>query len=175
MSPPAPTTARALLAGTAASLVLTGCAGAETPPVAVAAPPATAAPPSAEPAPSPPPAPPTAANGTDVAACADGTCEVLVTPPVTFPTDPRFGVSAIAADSVRGDEIFLGIAFPGGEFSFDCRGDDRCGSQIVGATAGSPATAGVTGHPGAVITINRITITVVWALNGSAVLRLAPA
>lgn len=46
---------------------------------------------SAEPA-APVPAPENAADGTDYAACADGTCEVYVAGEAVIPLDPAFGI-----------------------------------------------------------------------------------
>jgi hypothetical protein len=52
----------------------------------------------------------------------------------------------------------------------DCTGDDRCQTSFVGTT---PPTVYATGHPGAKITVNKVTIEVAAAANGRAILRLS--
>lgn len=81
---PSPRTAAKLAAALAAVATLTGC-GSEAPPAAApitAAPPPTTAPPTTTTTPQPAattsPPPPTPADGTNLGACADGTCEVEV-------------------------------------------------------------------------------------------------
>lgn len=72
------------------------------PPPAAAPPPSSAAPVSATPESPPPssPAPafPAAKDGTNVRACKDGTCEILVTRKTTIPMAARFGFKTVSFD-----------------------------------------------------------------------------
>jgi hypothetical protein len=96
------------------AVALTACsaapvAGSPTtgPPAAVVttAPPGTAAP--------APTTPPTAADGTDLAPCKDGSCDVLVTGPTTIPAPRRTGFLSLKV--VRaGSGLGLAWTTPGG-------------------------------------------------------------
>ncbi|GAA1597847.1 hypothetical protein GCM10009678_94290 [Actinomadura kijaniata] len=126
---------------------------------------------------SPTPTPtPQAADGTNLRACKDGTCEVKVTRPVRIQTDVRkLKVSAIKVTSLKGEEISFEVVLPSsGEFDLNCDGDPRCQTMIVGPAFGSPGKANITAHPGAQVLANGITIQVVTAAKGAAILRMKP-
>lgn len=160
-------TATAVLGGTLIGLAsLTACStgGTATPA------PATTSRPKPKPA-----SLPTAANGTDLAVCAGGTCEVEVTGPVTIPTAPAFGVMSIAVTSIGGNDVGFQVIVPAGQFSSDCT-DPNCDAEMTGPAAGGDSTTAVaTPHTGATLTINNVAIKVEGVVGGAAVLRLGPA
>ncbi|ONK12785.1 hypothetical protein [Streptomyces sp. MP131-18] len=88
------------LALTTAAAVTLGCAsdeepvGREAPPESEPAPSAPSAP--GEPSTPEPSAPGEAANGSDIGACLDGTCEVTVSAPTGIPVDGRFGADSVS-------------------------------------------------------------------------------
>ncbi|MFI0408881.1 hypothetical protein [Actinomadura sp. 3N508] len=135
--------------------------------------PATPAASPASPASTPPPR---AADGTNVRACKDGTCEVKVTRRVTIPLDEdRLEIGAIKVTSLRGEEISLDVVLPSsGAFDVNCEGDPRCQTMVVGPAYGSPGSAKITAHPGARLKANGVVVTVVAASQGTAVLRMSP-
>jgi hypothetical protein len=102
---------RAGVTGFACVLLIAGCGtthGAHR--TAATAPPSTAPP--ASPSVPPSSAPPTsatlppAANGTNVNACAQGQCEILVTGPVAIPVDPATtGVASLAVSDISPDGV----------------------------------------------------------------------
>jgi len=55
-----------------------------------------------------------AADGTDLGACFDGECEVLITGPVDIELDPELGVQASIFSVTQFDEDVLGIEWSGG-------------------------------------------------------------
>ncbi|MPZ81569.1 MAG: hypothetical protein GEV28_14675 [Actinophytocola sp.] len=119
-------------------------------------------------APPPPATPP--ADGGNVNACTDGTCEVRVTAPTVIPVDPAFGLSYVSLETITGDEVSMVAVIAGGSFTVGCDGDPRCGTGIV---AGDVPTATLTGHPGAVFTLNRVRLTMAAVADGAATLRLS--
>jgi hypothetical protein len=153
-----------------AALVLAGCSSDGRSSGSAGGSPTTGDSTSATPTPASP-TPQSAADGTDLSACKDGTCEVKVTRPVNIRMDVRrFKVGTVRLMSIKDDEVSFTITLPAsGQFNFSCE------STIVGATAESPAMGHVTGHAGALITANRITIQLVSIGNKSAILRLKPA
>lgn len=109
----------------------------------------------------------TAADGTNLNACKDGSCEVRVTLPVKIPVDSkRFKVSGLRAESSGSGAVL---------FSLKGLGVSRvCFS--MGCSEGSPGTdfqapAGA----GERVTANQISITVVSVTDGLAIFRLSPA
>ncbi len=133
-------------------LTLTGCSSDAVPapaPSASAAAPAPSPPPSFGPSPSPSPSPttPAAADGTNVRACRDGTCEILVTRRTGIPVPARFRVR--------------GLSVTPGDGEVDVRAD--AGMMQAG------------GRTGALLGLNGLEIEVVAAGDGEAVLRLRPA
>lgn len=117
----------------------------------------------------PPPATPPA-NGADVGACTDGTCEVEIPAQTVIQLDPALGVSYLSVQSVTGDEVSMVAVFAGGSFTVACEGDPRCQTGLV---AGDVATATITGHPGAVFTLNEVRLAVAAVANGAATLQLS--
>lgn len=110
----------------------------------------------------PPPTPtmpnwPKAADGTDVSACYDGTCEVELRAPVTIPMDPSTGIASLSLDRV----------------------DDVDGAQLSGTDVnGGTFHASLYVDPGSGIArtnLNGFLIEALATANGRAVLRMSPA
>jgi hypothetical protein len=98
---------------------------------------------------------PPAADGSDVAACYDGTCEVALRAPATIPFDPRTGLVELRLDRV----------------------DEVDGAQLSGtAVGGGTVSVSVYADPGfsSTATVNGFTVTALYTVNGLAVLRLSP-
>ncbi|MGQ0841795.1 hypothetical protein [Actinokineospora sp.] len=118
------------------------------------------------------PPPTAAADGTDLTACADGTCEVRIAGEAGIPVAPASGIAFFQVAEVTADAVSMAFVAGPGSFSFGCDGDARCESSVVGASAGSPAIAYATGHQGARFTANRLTAAVIAVGGGSAILRI---
>jgi hypothetical protein len=110
--------------------------------------------------PQPPPADPDfpqAKDGTDIAACFDGTCEVELRAPVTIPFDPATGMSSLTLNRVDPDK----------------------GAQLTGTTSGGGSIeASLYADPGFVSTTvfnNVFKIEALATVDGKAVLRFSPA
>ena len=116
---------------------------------------------------------PPAADGADLAACVDGTCEVTVSPNALIDTAQSFGVYPIRVGPIGADDVTLVVAMVNGG-TFGCDGDDRCGVSITGESATSPAIAQFTGHAGAQVTAVGLLVEVVAVAAGVALLRLSP-
>lgn len=94
--------------------------------------------------------PPTAADGTNVAACFDGTCEIAISGPLAIPLDRRFRIARLTVDAINPDGLAITFVSTSGG-----GGSIQTG---VGADSG----------------INGITIKVVAINGGTAVLRCSP-
>ncbi|TMR02389.1 hypothetical protein ETD83_12635 [Actinomadura soli] len=172
--------AAAGLVAVTAALGAAGCGGEENGAASASGSP-SARTPAGSPAPAastPPaaPAPPRAADGTNLRACKDGTCEVKVARRVTIAMDEdKLEVSAIKVTSLKGGEVSFDVALPSsGAFDLNCEGDPRCQTMVAGPAFGSAGNAKITAHPGARIKANGVVITVVAAAGGTAVLRMEP-
>lgn len=98
---------------------------------------------------------PAAADGSDIAACFDGTCEVRLRAPVTIPIDPATGVTTLTLERV----------------------DDVDGAYLTGVTTGGgtlEATLYAGPNGSATAQFNGFTIEALATVNGIAVLRLSP-
>lgn len=98
---------------------------------------------------------PQAADGTDVAACFDGTCEVELRAPQTIPLDPATGIVSLTLHRV----------------------DEVDGAQLSGTTTdGGTVSVNVYAEPGGTATavVNGFTIVALATVNGRAVLRMSP-
>lgn len=98
---------------------------------------------------------PPAADGSDVTACYDGTCEVMLRAPVTIPFDPKTGLVSLTLNRV----------------------DDVDGAQLSGSTVGGgTVSVSVYADPGFTsnATVNGFTITALYTVDGVAVLRMSP-
>lgn len=98
---------------------------------------------------------PPASDGSDVNACYDGTCEVLLRAPVTIPLDPRTGLMELTLTRVDGVD----------------------GAQFSGRTVGGgTVSVSVYADPGfeSTATVNGFTITALYTVDGVAVLRMSP-
>jgi hypothetical protein len=99
---------------------------------------------------------PKAADGSDITACYDGTCEVELRAPVTIPMDPATGVAEWHLERV----------------------DDVDGAHLTATTADGNGTLSADlyaepGSGGATVVLNGITIVGLATANGVAVLRFA--
>lgn len=106
---------RRVLLGLAAAAALVACGTAPAPPPPVPAPTTTPAPdPLAD-----------AADGADLTACADGSCEVRVVGALTVPVDPRYGVSEIAVEpGVTGRVTLTATITRAGSVASDCQDEN---------------------------------------------------
>lgn len=98
---------------------------------------------------------PPAADGSDVSACFDGTCEVELRAPVTIPLDPATGIASLTLERVDGTN----------------------GAQLTGTTTGGGTiSAQLYADPGgyATTSFNGFTIAALATVDGVAVLRLSP-
>lgn len=100
-------------------------------------------------------APPTAADGSNIGACFDGTCEISVSRPVTIPLDGRSGFDAVAIETIAPASMSFRVNFRDG---------------TVGRSSTSPGGT-VTFSSGAGGTI----IKVVGINAGTAVIKMSPA
>jgi hypothetical protein len=136
-------------------LVLSGCGGSGTGTDgrSSAAPPSrspsVAASPSRSPSPSPTGALPEAADGTDLDACYDGECEVLVTEPVDIPVDPAvYGFDTLSITAIEEDLVTVVAVVPGGFASVNI------GTEGQGVVQGVTVSASAIGKEGAVLSIS---------------------
>lgn len=100
---------------------------------------------------------PKAANGSDLTACYDGTCEVELRAPVSIPMNPALGVAEWRLESV----------------------DDADGAHLTAKTTDGAGTfsANVSATPGygpATVTLNGWHISALATANGVAVLGFSP-
>jgi hypothetical protein len=98
---------------------------------------------------------PVAADGADITACYDGTCEVELRAPVTIPFAPATGLVSLTLTRV----------------------DETDGAQLSGTTVGGgTVSATIYADPGgsAVVTLNGFTIAALATVDGRAVLRMSP-
>jgi hypothetical protein len=98
---------------------------------------------------------PAAADGSDITACYDGTCEVELRAPVTIPIDPATGITTLTLERVD-----------------DVDGAYLTGSTTGGGTLEATLYAGLNGS--ATAQFNGFTIEALATVNGIAVLRLSP-
>ncbi|ADH67430.1 MULTISPECIES: hypothetical protein [Nocardiopsis] len=147
---------RVLAAAGAATALLGGCAGAQEQDAADSGPSAADASPPGD-APSSPaaPAPPEAADGTDLQACADADCEVLVESGDEFAMDGSHGVDRFVVDAVGEDGLDVSGYGPGTTLSGRLPPPDGEG-------------------PGGVFVMNGFEITLVAVTDSGGVVRLAP-
>ncbi len=92
--------------------------------------------------------PPSATDGSDVAACYDGNCEVVLSAPTDISVDPEFGVTAITVVTIEPDGVAVQADGPG-----------------VSLSGGA--------GPGGAITLNGVTIRVLAINDASAVLNFS--
>jgi hypothetical protein len=111
---------------------------------------------------------PHAADGSNLAACKDGRCEVLVDGPTTISIGTRLDVDSLRVESIKQDTVKVTVT-ASNYYSITTDGDS---SRIITAMGPTP---GVTGPAGTVLTVNRLRVEVVTVVDGAAVLRLTPA
>ncbi|WP_162907933.1 hypothetical protein [Allorhizocola rhizosphaerae] len=125
--------------------------------------------------PSPSPAITSAADGANLDACADGTCEVRLDAPATIAVDKTFGVDVLRVVSFTQTEVTFDVVdAPGGGFSFGCD-HESCAMSVTGASIASPARGTGSASTNARITANRLVVEVVAVSDTYTILRLTPA
>ncbi|MFF5257905.1 hypothetical protein ACFY4C_03090 [Actinomadura viridis] len=165
-------TGRDLLLGVAVLTLLAGCGagegGSETVGDKVPSTPAS-------------PAPRAAADGTDLNACEDGSCEVEVTGPAKLPVDPKkFKTGTLEVEPGQDDTVSFTLKQSGNSSTSVqvCSPDGGCTHLGGGGRSSSGgdvrSSTGWTAGAGTRITANGIVITVVAVADGSAVLRVKP-
>jgi hypothetical protein len=129
--------------------------------------------PTGSPAPSPTPSAPasTAADGTDLGACEDGTCEVRIDSSSSIELDGGLTVESLEVASIDDTTVALRLeGVPGGGISSGCV---STGGTCDISSTGESAEASLS--PGSVLTVNELAIEVVAISDGAAILRLGPA
>jgi hypothetical protein len=119
---------------------------------------------------SPTPSLPAPADGTNRRACADGSCEIRVTKPVSVPLPARFGLGSLEVTAVDDRTVTMVATLTQSEFS----SDGGCGATFTGPSADSPGFATMTCHSGEKVALNKMGLTVVGVLDHAAVLRIRP-
>ncbi|XVQ10574.1 hypothetical protein ACQP1W_50105 [Spirillospora sp. CA-255316] len=131
-------------------------------------------------------APKSAADGTNLDACKDGTCEVKVTGPAKLPVDPAtFKIDTLDVKPEKGDSVSFTLRSSGAVPSASVRvcgpDDDGClnlgggGYSSGGGDASVKSSTSWKAVEGSRITANGLSITIVSAADGSAILRMKPA
>jgi hypothetical protein len=161
-----------LLILAAVAALTSGCAGQQPPPPPPAAPPAPAEPPA--PTSSPAPATPVAAaDGSNLAACFDGACEVRIAGPTAIRLNRRFGlptfrVTAIEQSAVSMESSVVG----GGSFSTDdCAQSDQCSVSMTSGSGNEPGHITLLLPAGGVSTLRNLQVRVIAVDSAGAVLR----
>ncbi|GAA3941386.1 hypothetical protein GCM10023085_23680 [Actinomadura viridis] len=161
-----------LLLGVAVLIILAGCGtskdGSETADGKVPSTPA-----------SPPPR--AAADGTDLNACEDGSCEVEVTGPATLPVDSKkFKTGTLEVEPGQDDTVSFTMKQSGNSSTSVqvCSPDGGCtnlgGGGYSSGGGDVESSSAWTAGAGTRITANGIVITVVSVADGSAILRVTP-
>ncbi|MGW8526381.1 MULTISPECIES: hypothetical protein [Nocardiopsidaceae] len=182
-SPKAPVPSRSValsaLCASAVVLTLAGCGGPAQPPEEVPSAGVPSTPPtSPSTSPSASPSPVAPSDGTDLAACSDGDCEVEVTAPAEVDLDPEFAIDTLTIDSITDGSLAFTMTSTAGEVSFGCQNSDSapCDSSLQGTFGpGGAATGQATGGPGAQVGLNDLVLEVVDVSGDSAIMRIAPA
>lgn len=112
-------------------------------------------------------APPKPADGTDLAACADGRCEVQVSASAKLPVPRKLKVASVRVESVGSGSVTVVGRYLGNSQGGFCSGRS-CNSS--GSEGGFKLTLG----PDSTGSQNGLSITAVTITGGTAVLRLAP-
>ncbi|WP_330275723.1 hypothetical protein OG205_08670 [Lentzea sp. NBC_00516] len=115
---------------------------------------------------------PAAADGTDLATCADGTCEVQVSAPGPIGL-PQTAEAALSLASVGNASVTMAFAPTATNFSTDCDPLDACSNRLTLVEGGQGNVATV--RVGAKMTFNKVSVVVVAVVGTSAVLRISPA
>jgi hypothetical protein len=114
-----------------------------------------------------PTTPLTAADGTNVSACSDATCEVGVGPATAIPLPASTGVQDVKVTTVTRDRVTLTGAATGSSSSGSCTGQCDSGE--------SNGVFTVTLGPASEDTENGVSIVVEGFSNGRVVLKFSPA
>ena len=125
----------------------------------------------ASPASSPTPSLAPPADGDNFRACADGTCEIRVTTPVTVPLPARFGLGPIEVTAINAQTVTMVAPLLQPEFS----SDGGCESTFTGPAANSSAYVSLTCHTGDKAVINELNLQAVGVTDQAAIIRIRPA
>jgi hypothetical protein len=119
----------------------------------------------------PTPTLPVPADGTDLRACRDGTCEVRVTGPTAVPLPARLRLGPINVLTIDAQTVTMVVPLAGSTFD----SDGGCSATFTGPGAGSPMMMSLACHAGEKNVVNGVAIEVAGIADGAAVLRIGPA
>jgi hypothetical protein len=111
---------------------------------------------------------PKAADGADVTACGDGTCEIEVSTAGPIPLPPAAGATMVL-DAVGEDSVTLAFTPTDVNFSSGCDPIDACTNQLQAGVPGSVVRVAA----GATVTFNKAVVVVVGVVGTSALLRIS--
>jgi hypothetical protein len=153
----------------AVAALTSGCAGEQAPPPAPAAPPAATSSPA-------PPTPVAAADGSNLAACFDGTCEVRIAGPTPIRLNRRFGLPTFRVTAIEQSAVTMASDIVGGgRYSTDdCAQSDQCSVSMTSGSENEPGHITVLLPAGGVSTLGNLQVRVIAVDSAGAVLRFAP-
>ncbi|WP_279552653.1 hypothetical protein [Streptomyces sp. DH24] len=165
-----------ILLSVAGAAVLLSCSSNEPVPKSTATPtsvPSSASATSTAPAASPTPSMPVATDGKDVRACADGTCEIRVSPSARVPLPARLGLGPLQVTAIQDGTVAMFAPLIQSEFA----SDGGCSAAITGPGAGDSGSVGLTCSVGEKAVVNKMSLEVVGidTADQAAVLRIRPA
>ena len=111
---------------------------------------------------------PAAADGTDVTACGDGTCEIEASAPRPIPLPPAAGATLVLI-SVVDESVTLAFTPTGQDFSSGCEPIAACTNELNAGVPGSVVRADI----GATVTFNKAAVVVADAAGTTALLRIS--
>jgi hypothetical protein len=113
---------------------------------------------------------PAAADGADVTACGDGTCEVQVSAAGPIPLPGSAGAT-LTIESIGDGSVDLAFTPTGVDFSSGCEPVDACTNQLRGGIPGSLVRA----RTGATVTFNQVSVVVAAVAGTTGLLHITPA
>lgn len=138
----------------------------------------TGAPPAPPPLPTPgpistaPPAPlPRAADGDNLAACAQGACVVRVRGSSAIPLDPRFNVLNIRVEAINPSQVSFAMDLGPAADHFNSFG---CPLSLTNTTATTPGLLRTQCYSGGKVICDKISLGVVAISGDTAIIRLVP-
>ncbi|MGI5282170.1 hypothetical protein ACQEVF_02455 [Nonomuraea polychroma] len=142
-----------------------------TPPATGSATPGTASPPPPTASTSTPSAGPQAADGNDLAACKDGDCEVDIKTDDRIAIDKRFGVERLTISSLDADEVRVTLLGSSGGLRVEGMNVSVSGNCVNGRCRDEGNLSLAPGQPGQ---INDLRVEVTYLTDDRAILRLSP-
>jgi hypothetical protein len=133
--------------------------------------PAASASSSPSPTPTPSPTLPVPADGEDVQACADGTCEIQVAKSDLIPLPEGWGLGPLEVIAVNAEAVQMVATFTVSDFS----SNGLCGATFIGPSANGPGQAILNCRAGEKPVINTMELEVLGILDDKAVLSVRPA